>query len=215
MLPKLSHRKKKHKPGLYYENKFKKRGYNLIIGVDEAGRGPLAGPVVAAAVALKNKSFKNRIDDSKKLTSHQRENAFLEIIDKSVFGVGIVNEKIIDNLNILAATRIAMEQAVSALIGRLSNRKKQRPIHLLIDGNVKLDINLPFTNIIRGDSRSKSVACASILAKVTRDRIMALYDKVYPQYGFKQHKGYPTKTHRIALKKFGPSIIHRMSFYLV
>jgi len=206
---------------LYYERKFKRRGCNLIIGVDEVGRGPLAGPVVAAAVTLKTTYFKNRIDDSKKLTPRQRDNALGEIINKSMFGIGIINEKIIDRLNILVATRKAMEQAISALVDKLSpplrtkttskfNRKPY--IHILVDGNVKLDIDLPFTNIIKGDSKSKSIACASILAKVFRDRIMTLYDKLYPQYGFFQHKGYGTKLHLLALKRFGPSEIHRKSF---
>lgn len=183
----------------------------MIIGVDEAGRGPLAGPVVAAAVALKTASFKNRIDDSKKLTSLQREKAFSEIIQKSVFGIGVINEKIIDRLNILVATRRAMEAAILTLMDKLKKSPKRR-IHIIVDGNVNLDINLPFTNIIRGDSKSKTIACASILAKVIRDRIMSLYDELYPQYGFLQHKGYPTKRHRLLVKRFGPSTIHRKSF---
>lgn len=197
---------------LYFERKFKRQGYNLIIGVDEAGRGPLAGPVVAAAVALKETRFKNRIDDSKKLSPLQRERAFLEIVRKSFFGIGIVNEKVIDRMNILRATTVAMEESVSGLLTQLRPGKKARRIHVLVDGNVDLDITLPFTNIVRGDGRSKSIACASILAKVTRDKIMSLYDRVYPQYGFLVHKGYPTKAHREALKRFGPSLIHRKSF---
>ncbi len=196
---------------LYYERKLEKKGYDLIIGVDEAGRGPLAGPVVAAAVALRTKSFKNRIDDSKKLTASQREKAFSEIIQKSVFGVGVISEKIIDNLNILVATRRAMEAAVLALVDKLKNARRKR-IHIIIDGNMGLDIGFPFTTIIKGDAKSKSIACASIIAKVIRDRIMSLYDKMYPQYGFLQHKGYPTKQHRLLIKRFGPSVIHRKSF---
>lgn len=196
---------------LYYEKKLKKKGYDLVIGVDEAGRGPLAGPVVAAAVALRQTRFKNRIDDSKKLTARAREKAFLEILDKSISGVGIVNEKIIDRINILQATRIAMEQAISSLVDKMGATGYKR-LHVIVDGNVKLDIGFPYVNIIRGDGKSKSIASASILAKVTRDRIMSLYDKVYPQYGFKKHKGYPTKSHKSALKKFGPSVIHRISF---
>jgi ribonuclease HII len=196
---------------LYYERKLKKRGYNLIIGVDEAGRGPLAGPVVAAAVALKTTSFKNRIDDSKKLTSDQREKAFLEIVQKSVLGIGVINQKIIDHLNILVATRQAMKAAILSLVNKLK-RVPQGRIHIIVDGNVALDIDLPFTNIIRGDSKSKTIACASIVAKVIRDRIMSLYDKMYPQYGFLQHKGYPTKKHRLLVKRFGPSTIHRKTF---
>ena len=197
---------------LYYERKLKKKGYNLIIGVDEAGRGPLAGPVVAAAVALKTHRFKNRIDDSKKLTSQARERAFPEIIKKSVFGIGVVNEKIIDRLNILQASRVAMEQAIAALIAKLKPRKNRR-MHIIVDGNMALDITLPYTKIISGDSKSKSIASASILAKVTRDRIMQLYDKIYPQYRFGRHKGYPTREHRSILKRIGPSLIHRKTFF--
>ncbi len=193
----------------YYERRLKVKGYNLIIGVDEAGRGPLAGPVVAAAVALKTKRFKNRIDDSKKLTPLARDRAFLEISGKAIFGIGIVNEKIIDEKNIFVSTRIAMENAVSALLDKINEKKN---IHILVDGNVKLNIAHPVSNIIRGDSRSKSIASASILAKVTRDRIMESYDKIFPQYGFARHKGYPTAAHRRNLKKFGPSEIHRRSF---
>ena len=195
---------------LYYERNLKRQGFNLIIGVDEAGRGPLAGPVVAGAVALKAERFKNRIDDSKKLTSRQRDNAYSEIIQKSSFGLGIVSEKIIDHINILQATRIAMEKAIQSLVNQLDSDKKR--IHVLVDGNVRLNLNYPYTNIIKGDSKSKSIACGSILAKVTRDRIMSLYDAVYPQYGFLQHKGYPTKAHKEAIRKYGPSLIHRMSF---
>lgn len=196
---------------LYYERKLRKKGFDLIIGVDEAGRGPLAGPVVAAAVTLRDKSFKNRIDDSKKLTALQREKAFSEIIRKSVFGVGVISEKIIDNLNILVATRRAMEAAILILLDKLKDTPKRR-IHVIIDGNMGLDISLPFTAIIKGDGKSRTIACASIVAKVIRDRIMSLYDKLYPQYAFLQHKGYPTKQHRLLIKKFGPSAIHRKTF---
>ncbi len=196
---------------LYYERKLSKQGHSLIIGVDEAGRGPLAGPVVAAAVALGTKRFKNRIDDSKKLTPQQRENAFLEIVEKSIFGIGVINEKIIDRLNILVATRIAMEQAIAMLLQKVKYLSSHN-IHIIVDGDVKLKTAYPVTNIIRGDSKSKSIASASILAKVTRDRMMVSYDKVYPQYGFLRHKGYPTKAHRDALERFGPSLIHRASF---
>jgi ribonuclease HII len=167
--------------------------------------------VVAGAVVLGDTRFKSRIDDSKKLTPLQREKAFLEITAKSTFGVGIVNENIIDSLNILVATRIAMEQAIEDLVRKLKTPKKQQ-IHIIIDGNIKFDMKFVYTSIIRGDCKSKSIACGSIIAKVTRDRIMAIYDKVYPQYGFSKHKGYPTLAHRQAIKKFGPSLIHRKSF---
>jgi ribonuclease HII len=132
---------------LYYETNLKKKGFDLIIGVDEAGRGPLAGPVVAAAVALNTYRFKNRIDDSKKLTALSREKAFLEIIDKSVFGIGIIDEKIIDRVNILQATRLAMEQAINFLVDKLVLGDLSR-IHVIVDGNMELNIALPYTKII-------------------------------------------------------------------
>lgn len=199
---------------LYYERKLKKQGFNLIIGVDEAGRGPLAGPVVAAAVALKTFRFKQRIDDSKKLTPLARERAFPEIIDKSVFGIGIVDEKIIDRINILEATRLAMSRSLEELLNKLAPIRLKR-IHIIVDGNIILDTKLPYTSIVGGDSKSKSIACASILAKVTRDRIMNLYDSVYPQYGFNRHKGYSTRGHRAVLRRQGFSPIHRKSFSCV
>lgn len=196
---------------LYYEKKFRKRGYNLVIGVDEAGRGPLAGPVVAAAVALESRRFLNRIDDSKKLTASARERAFREIIRKSVFGIGVVGEKAIDRLNILRATRLAMQKAIGRLINKLGPSCPRR-VYVLVDGKISLDIALPYACIIRGDAKSKSIASASILAKVTRDRLMDAYEKIYPQYGFIRHKGYPTKEHRDILKRIGPCLIHRKSF---
>jgi len=199
---------------LYYENKLKAQGFDIIIGVDEAGRGPLAGPVVAGAVNLLSARFKNRIDDSKKLTARERESAFPEIIAKSVFGIGIVDEKTIDRVNILVATHMAMEKAIAALIEKLDNPDKKR-IHLLIDGDIRLKTGLASWPIIRGDAKSKSIACASIIAKVSRDRMMSEYDKVYPQYGFIRHKGYPTKMHKLAIRKFGLSGIHRKTFHSV
>ncbi len=198
---------------LYYERKFKKKGYDLIIGVDEAGRGPLAGPVVAAAVVLQTYRFKNRIDDSKKLTAALRDNAFSEIVEKSVFGFGIVNEKIIDEINILQATRLAMEQAINSVVRKSDTRNRR--VYIIVDGNMSLNISLPYTSIVKGDSKSKSIASASILAKVIRDRIMKIYDRFYPQYGFIRHKGYPTRAHRDILKRIGPSSIHRRSFCYV
>lgn len=196
---------------LYYERKFKSKGYDFIIGVDEVGRGPLAGPVVAAAVSLKKNRFKNRIDDSKKLTSKARETAFPEIFSKAYIGVGIISEKVIDRLNIEVATRLAMKKAIKGAIGGVKNARRKR-IYILVDGNVRLDLAFPYCNIIRGDSKSKSIASASIVAKVVRDRIMSEYDKTFPGYGFIEHKGYPTERHRQALKKLGPSAIHRLSF---
>ena len=196
---------------LYYEKKFRLKGFDCIVGVDEAGRGPLAGPVVAAAVALKGNKFKNRIDDSKKLTPQQREKAFLEISQNTLFGIGVINEQVIDKVNILASTSLAMEQAIDDLLEKVK-KAPPRNIHILVDGTVKIGVKYPYTNIIRGDARSKSIACASILAKVFRDRIMAIYDRIYPKYKFFRHKGYPTLEHRRLLEKFGPSLIHRKTF---
>ena len=209
------------------ERRFKRQGFDIIIGVDEVGRGPLAGPVLVGAVSLKTTSFKNRIDDSKKLKPQQREDAFLEIIQKSIFALSLVDEKMIDTLNILTATRLCMQEAIFSLLKKLRNKprpfyyeenlrsKKERgkKICILVDGNIKLGIsNYPVFNIIKGDSKSKTIASASILAKVSRDRIMSLYNKLWPEYGFQRHKGYSTSFHRLALKQFGPCPIHRLSF---
>lgn len=196
---------------LYFERKYKAEGKDLIIGIDEAGRGPLAGPVVAAAAILTTHSFKNRIDDSKKLTPQQRERAFLEITEKSLFGVGIVNEQVIDTVNIYQATRIAMEIAVANLLVKLDAPYDGR-IQAIVDGNMMPQLGIPCRTIIKGDGRSQSIAAASIIAKVTRDRIMDIYDRVFPQYGFIRHKGYATEDHREALRRHGRCTIHRKSF---
>ncbi len=191
---------------LYYEKKFIKQGKQRIAGVDEAGRGPLAGPVVAAAVILKEFKFSNRIADSKVLTRVSREKAYFEIMDKARVGIGVVGEKEIDSINILKATLKAMEMAVYSL--------EEMPDHLLIDGNVTPRIPYPKTPLIKGESRSLSIACASIVAKVMRDFIMSYYDLEYPEYGFGRHKGYGTAAHFKALAEFGPSPIHRRTFTL-
>lgn len=214
MPPRSKARERRFRDLLFYERRLKKQGCDVIIGVDEAGRGPLAGPVVAAAVALKTTHFKNRIDDSKKLSAVSREKAFCEIIKKSVFGVSVVSEKIIDRINILEATRQAMHEAVNSLTDKLEDTSSLN-IHVIVDGNMRLELDWPATDIIKGDARSKSIASASILAKVTRDRIMRRFDSVYPQYGFRRNKGYPTQEHRDILKKIGPSAIHRKSFCCV
>ena len=195
----------------YYERKYKSCGKTFIIGVDEAGRGPLAGPVVAAAVCLKKGVFHSRIDDSKKLSAAQRNAAYLEIVPNSYFGIGVVNETVIDRVNILVATQLAMEQAIERLISRLGAVRPEA-VHILIDGPVKLDVGFSNTRIIKGDQKDRSIAAASILAKVTRDRIMDIYDQIFPLYGFTQHKGYPTRKHRMAIKQLGRSRIHRVSF---
>lgn len=191
---------------LKWEKKAHYQGYQVVAGCDEAGRGPLAGPVVAAAVIIKkNSHFCERIDDSKRLSARLRGRAFDEISEKCFIGIGIISHRQIDKINILNATCQAMRVAVSNL--------KLKPDRLLIDGNVR--ISAPYfstMNIIHGDSKSLSIACASIVAKVIRDRIMAFYNSLFPEYGFIQHKGYATQEHINAILTHGPSPIHRMSF---
>jgi len=206
---------------LYYENKARKKGFQTIIGVDEAGRGPLAGPVVAAAVSLNDKNFNSRIDDSKVITHRQRQEAFHEIFDKAHVGVGIISEAVIDTVNILEATYLAMSMAVDKLIDKLpppkvmDNTKEEflKQICILVDGPFfKTELPFHYQTIVNGDALSLSIACASIVAKVTRDRILETYDRVFPQYGFRNHKGYPTRAHKLAIQQHGLSLIHRKTF---
>lgn len=189
---------------LRYEKKARRKGFRFIVGIDEAGRGPLAGPVVAAAVLIGKKIFNERIDDSKRLSPLKRQKAFFEILRNSLVSVGMADNSKIDKINILNATRFAMEEAVLGL--------GVRPDCLLIDGNIRL--NLPFYQdcIVKGDSKSISIAAASIVAKVVRDSIMLRFDKLYPCYGFRYHKGYGTKRHMFTLRNFGPCQIHRKTF---
>jgi ribonuclease HII len=196
---------------LAYERKLKSKGFDLIIGVDEAGRGPLAGPVVAAAVLLKNFSFNNRIDDSKKLTHLRRKSASFEIKSKSLYAITAVSHKQIDRINILQATILAMQKSIAKLAKQLSAAELKR-VFVLIDGNMRMELDFPYQSIVRGDGKSLSIAAASILAKVHRDAVMDNYDKIYPQYGFIRHKGYATELHRNVLKARGPIAIHRKSF---
>lgn len=198
---------------LYYEKKLYSQGFDTIIGVDEAGRGPLAGPVVAAAVVLKKNRFDARIDDSKKLSPRQREEAFPEILNNSIFGLGIISESIIDRVNILNATRMAMQKAIEQLLENLGPGLDKSRVHIIVDGKMRLELDYPCTDIIKGDGKSLSIASASILAKVTRDRLMVECDRLFPGYGFKQHKGYGTPGHLKAIKKLGLSSVHRKSFY--
>jgi len=196
---------------LRYERKLKKRGFDLIIGVDEAGRGPLAGPVVAAAVLLKSFQFNNRIDDSKKLSAASRKRAFFEIKNKSFYSIASVGHKLIDRINILQATKLAMQKAVLGLLKKIKPADLAR-VFVIIDGNMRFELGLPYQSIVKGDAKSLSIAASSILAKVNRDTLMEKYHKVYPRYGFNKHKGYPTPEHRMILRKIGPSAIHRKSF---
>ena len=193
-------------PDYEYEKAAVSSGFNIICGVDEAGRGPLAGPVCAAAVILPEDTVIEGLDDSKKLSEKKRERLYNEIIEKATaycVAYGTVEE--IESVNILEATFIAMNRAIDGL--------KVKPDFAIIDGNrVPKGIKIPCATLVKGDSKSMSVAAASILAKVTRDRLMLTYDEKYPQYNFKKHKGYGTKEHTELLKQYGPSPIHRLSF---
>ena len=190
---------------LDYERKALKKGYRTIVGIDEAGRGPLAGPVVAAACHLGQEVNIPGIEDSKKLTSLKREKLYEALTNHpSVsFGVGFVNAEVIDKVNILQATILAMLEAVENIT--------VVPDYLLVDG-LKLPSTIPSEKIIKGDSHSISIGAASIIAKVVRDRWMCQADRDHPEYGFKRHMGYGTKKHMEALEKYGPCPIHRMSF---
>ncbi len=196
---------------LVHEHKAKADGFDFVVGIDEAGRGPLAGPVVAAAVCINEHDFSCRIDDSKKLNEKQRHDAFDEILANCDFGVGLISEEQIDKYNILQATFMAMKAAVLDLAMQV--QLKPDKVCLLIDGN-QFSCDLPYAHrtIVGGDSQSLSIACASIIAKVTRDRLLVAYDKIFPEYGFAQHKGYPTKEHKKAIALHGLSPIHRRTF---
>lgn len=188
-----------------YEREGYGQGFRRIAGLDEAGRGPLAGPVVAAAVILPEGILLPGLRDSKKLTALRRERFFAEIHDRALaIGVGTVGPELIDRINILKATILAMNRALDVLtVG---------PDYLLIDAIVLPDLRIPQKALIRGDDLSQSIAAASVVAKVTRDRLMLDYDRRYPEYDFRSHKGYGTAEHLQALERFGPCPIHRQTF---
>jgi ribonuclease HII len=188
-----------------FERQIQKDGFARIAGVDEAGRGPLAGPVVAAAVVLPASFSVAGVTDSKKLSAKKRETLYEAIYTEADgVGVGIVDAGEIDRINILRASLLAMAKAVDALA--------MAPDYLLIDGTFQIESPLPQKAITKGDSLSISIAAASIIAKVTRDRLMADYHILYPEYNFGKHKGYPTKAHRDAIKIHGCCPIHRKTF---
>lgn len=187
------------------EDRFFAEGCRLICGVDEAGRGPLAGPVCAAAVILPAHIDIIGLNDSKKLTDKKRRELYPIIKDQAIaYGIAFADHKEIDEINILQATYLAMERALEQLC--------VKPDLALIDGNRAKDFGMPVETVVHGDSLSASIAAASVLAKVTRDDLMLQMAEEYPQYGFEIHKGYGTKAHYAALETFGPSPIHRMSF---
>lgn len=188
-----------------FEKQFQENGYKIICGCDEAGRGPLAGPVVAAACILPDGIRIEGLDDSKKLTEKKREKLFEEIKEKAVsYCIAQSTPEEIDEFNILEASLLAMRRAIDGL--------SIKPDMALIDGNIDRGFTLPAKAVIGGDAISQSIAAASILAKVERDRLCIELDKEYPQYNLKKHKGYPTKEHKLAVYEFGPSPIHRKSF---
>ena len=187
------------------EQGFYEKGITLVCGVDEAGRGPLAGPVCAAAVILPANVDIPGLNDSKKLSDKKRRELFPIIQEKAIaYGIGFADEKEIDEINILQATFLAMERAISQLA--------VQPEHILIDGNRNKDFGIPSSTVVHGDSLSASIAAASVLAKVTRDDVMLEMAKQYPDYGFEIHKGYGTRAHYDALRNSGPCEIHRMTF---
>lgn len=190
---------------LAFEQQARRRGFRLIAGIDEAGRGALAGPVVAAAVILPSGLRIDGVDDSKKLSPETRERLFDVIMEQALsVGIGMGGPELIDSINILQATRHAMLEAVTKL--------SPQPDFLLIDGITTIDSSLPQKTIKKGDSLSLSIAAASIIAKVSRDRLMRDLDAIHPHYGFAGHKGYGSATHMEAIGRFGPSAVHRLSF---
>ena len=189
-----------------FENGLYKTGLQYIAGIDEAGRGPLAGPVVVGIVIMKPDSFIEGINDSKKISEKKRELIYEQITEEAIdWAVGIVDQKEIDEINILNATKKALTKAISSL--------KIKPDRILVDALEHIDTcKIPYTSIIKGDAKVYSISAASIIAMVTRDRIMKEYDEIYPEYGFAGHKGYGTAKHMQAIREYGPCPLHRKSF---
>jgi ribonuclease HII len=188
-----------------HEKKAFAKGFSAVAGVDEAGRGPLAGPVVSAAVILPTYFPVAGVTDSKKLSASKRDRLYKKIYQHAVsVGIGIIDPAEIDRINILRAALLSMVIAVENL--------DPLPDYVLVDGTYQIASHLPQRSIVKGDELSISIAAASIVAKVTRDRLMERYDLDYPQFGFAKHKGYPTQAHKEAIKKFGSCPIHRLSF---
>lgn len=188
------------------ENNLYHQGITAICGIDEAGRGPLAGPVVVGAVVMPKNSMLEGVNDSKKISEKKRELLYDQIIEQSIsYGVGIVEQREIDAINILNATKKALTLALTELV--------KKPDYIVVDALNHIDtLGIPYQSIIKGDATCYSIAAASIIAKVTRDRIMRQWDEIYPQYGFSKHKGYGTAAHIKAIKEYGPCPLHRQSF---
>lgn len=188
------------------EKRVYEEGYNFICGIDEAGRGPLAGPVVVASAIMPQDSMIEGVNDSKKISEKKREKLYDLITAEAIsYGVGIISQEEIDKINILNATKKGLTTSIKEL--------KTKPDIILVDALRDINtLNIPYRSVIKGDAKIYSIACASIIAKVTRDRIMKEWDKVYPQYGFVSHKGYGTAKHIAAIKEYGLSPLHRRSF---
>ena len=188
-----------------FEKEEQAKGRFLIAGVDEVGRGPLAGPVCVACVMMPLDDIVEGVDDSKKISEKKRDLLFEQIKEKSIcYSIQMIDEQTIDKINILEATKLAMKKAIESM--------DIKPDIVLVDAISKLDTNVEIRGIIKGDMLSYSIGCASILAKVTRDRLMCDLAKEYPEYGFEKHKGYGTKQHIEAIKEYGPCVYHRLSF---
>lgn len=198
------------------DREFYEKGLKLIAGIDEAGRGPLAGPVVVAAVVMPEDSFIEGVNDSKKVSEKKREKLYDLILEEALgYGVGIIDQKEIDEINILNATKEGLTRAIKELEKDLQEKNGEltKPDVIFVDALTKIDTdNIPYKSIIHGDAISYSIAAASIIAKVTRDRIMRQWDEIYPQYGFAKHKGYGTAAHIQAIKEYGICPLHRLSF---
>ena len=188
------------------EEIYSKEDVKYICGIDEAGRGPLAGPVVVASVIMPKDSMIEGVNDSKKVSEKKREKLYEEITNTAIaWGVGIIDQRKIDEINILNATKKGLTKSLEEL--------EIKPDLVLVDALTKIDtLGIPYRSIIKGDAKSYSIAAASIIAKVTRDRIMRQWDEIYPEYGFEKHKGYGTKMHIDAIKEYGPCPLHRRSF---
>lgn len=199
---------KKEEKALY------EKGIVSICGIDEAGRGPLAGPVVVACSLMPKDSMIEGVNDSKKIAEKKRERIYEEIIKEAIaYGVGIINQEEIDRINILNATKKGLTIAIKELEEKLEKQNLKRPEVILVDALTGIDtLGIPYKSIIHGDAISYSIACASIIAKVTRDRIMRKMDEMYPQYGFAKHKGYGTAAHMQAIRENGLCPLHRRSF---
>ena len=189
-----------------YENQLRSKGFEFICGIDEAGRGPLAGPVVVASVIMPADSIIEGVNDSKKVSEKKREKLYDLILEEAIsYGVGIIGQDEIDDINILNATKKGLTMSLKEL--------DKKPDLIIVDALTHIDtLGIPYESIIKGDAKCYSIAAASIIAKVTRDRIMREWDKVYPQYGFEKHKGYGTSAHISAIKEYGLCPIHRKSF---